>query len=171
MRLEFEAFYEEYYSSIYNYVYFTTREPDAAEDLTGTIFEKIFRNQDQFDEEKSSLATWVYAIARNQITDHYRTGSKKSRLFSQAPLPEELPDQTPGPEEKLLADHRQELLHGQLALLPQRDREVLVLRYYGNCSSKEIATMMKTTEAHINVVVHRALRKLKKGIMEHQVDL
>ena len=171
MRLEFEAFYEEYYSSIYNYVYFTIREPDAAEDLTGSIFEKIFRSQDQFDEGKSSLSTWVFAIARNQITDHYRSGSKKNRFFSQAPLPEELPDQNPGPEEKLLADHRQELLHGQLALLPQRDRDALVLKYYGNCSSKEIASMLETTETHINVVIHRALRKLKKRIMEHQIDL
>ena len=83
---DFDRFYEEYFPKVYNYCYFQIRHRQWAEDLTSAIFEKVLRRYHQFDPGKGSLSTWVFAIARNQITDHYRTGSKKNRLFSRIPF-------------------------------------------------------------------------------------
>lgn len=63
-----------------------------AEDILQDVFLKIHRNLDQLGDDER-VAPWVYRIARNQITDHYRNRDKDARLNEKVPIPEPHEDQ------------------------------------------------------------------------------
>ena len=72
---EFERIYQEYYLKILTFIH--KRVPDLyeAEELTGDVFLSFYRNMDSYDEEKGSIATWLYAITANRLKNYY--GDKK----------------------------------------------------------------------------------------------
>lgn len=69
---EFERIYQEYYLKILTFIH--KRVPDLyeAEELTGDVFLPFYRNMDSYDEEKGSIATWLYAITANRLKNYYR---------------------------------------------------------------------------------------------------
>ena len=69
---EFERIYQEYYLKILTFIH--KRVPDLyeAEELTGDVFLSFYRNMDSYDEEKGSIATWLYAITANRLKNYYR---------------------------------------------------------------------------------------------------
>ena len=69
---EFECIYQEYYLKILTFIH--KRVPDLyeAEELTGDVFLSFYRNMDSYDEEKGSIATWLYAITANRLKNYYR---------------------------------------------------------------------------------------------------
>ncbi|MEI3471817.1 MAG: sigma-70 family RNA polymerase sigma factor [Blautia faecis] len=79
---EFERIYQEYYLKILTFIH--KRVPDLyeAEELTGDVFLSFYRNMDSYDEEKGSIATWLYAITANRLKNYYRD---KDSLFSGNP--------------------------------------------------------------------------------------
>jgi len=69
---EFECIYQEYCLKILTFIH--KRVPDLyeAEELTGDVFLSFYRNMDSYDEEKGSIATWLYAITANRLKNYYR---------------------------------------------------------------------------------------------------
>ena len=72
---EIERIFQEYYLKILTFIH--KRVPDLyeAEELTGDVFLSFYRNMDSYDEEKGSIATWLYAITANRLKNYY--GDKK----------------------------------------------------------------------------------------------
>ena len=67
---EFECIYQEYCLKILTFIH--KRVPDLyeAEELTGDVFLSFYRNMDSYDEEKGSIATWLYAITANRLKNY-----------------------------------------------------------------------------------------------------
>ena len=81
---EFERIYQEYYLKILTFIH--KRVPDLyeAEELTGDVFLSFYRNMDSYDEEKGSIATWLYAITANRLKNYYRdkkTGNSSGKIL------------------------------------------------------------------------------------------
>ena len=167
----FNEFYEEYYKKIYNFVYFKTGDAFIAEDLTCVVVEKALMNLKRFDEAKSSLNSWVFTIARNSIIDHYRLKSSSETHFEEG---EEvlIPDKvTPGAEDQLVETERAEAIAGLLKTLSEQEREIVILKFWGGLKNIEIAEQMGMKQNNINVIVFRALKKLKSLIDEKNISL
>ena len=149
--------FEEYYPKIYNYIYYRVLHKETAEDLTSDVFYKALAFAASFDERKASYKTWLYTIAHNIVANHYR--NKKNILaiddFDTLPAGDRVEDNYETTE-----DFRR--LHELLKSLPEREREVVALRFWGELTYKEIATRIGMREKSVSSMMSRLTRKLEK---------
>jgi RNA polymerase sigma-70 factor (ECF subfamily) len=156
----FEKMFVVYFPKIYNYVYFRVRDVDTAEDLTADVFLRAYRYYDSFSEEKSSIYTWLCAIARNLLNDYY---TKTKRLPVSVLL-----DETISASDDIEADvERNELLR-RLAILTgrldEKKRNILAMKYMLDMSHREIARELNMTENALGVALHRIIAGLRKEL-------
>jgi RNA polymerase sigma factor (sigma-70 family) len=156
---DFARVYSENVWRVYGFLAYRVRTREIAEDLTQLTFERALRAWSRFDPRRASESTWLLAIARNLLIDHHR----RDRSRQHQPIDEELLPMVEGPEQHLGASP--ELLEA-LAQLAERDREVLALRFGGDLTGPEIATMLGLSLANVQQILSRSLRKLRRLLEE-----
>ena len=136
---------------VYAYVAYRVGEGPDAEDITSDVFERALRHRDQYDPRRGEPAAWLVGIARRCISDH----------FADRVVPvESVPDE-PAPGE-LAADAASRLdFVGILATLPERDRELLALRYGADLTARQIGELLDLRTNAVEVALHRALQLVK----------
>ena len=161
-RPEFEKAYQEHSPAIYRFIYWQTKNPELAQDLTSSVFEKAWRSRASF--KGGSVKAWLYRIARNSVIDHWR---KKRELLMEdfAGLSDQLESSA------AQYDYDREQLAWQLARaldqLPENLRSVVVLRFIEGLSARQVGETLGLTEVNVRVMQYRALRKLK-GWIDHE---
>ena len=130
---------------------------DCAQDVMATLWQKAHL----FDPARASVATWVYTIARNRRIDLARRVR---------PDPEELPwgpEPEPDQDEALILQQETERLGAALALLPEKQRELIERAYYGDLSHTEIADEtglpLGTIKSRIRLALDRLRQQLTEG--------
>jgi len=149
----FEGVYEEHVWRVYGFLSYRVRNRELAEDLTQATFERALRAWARFDPRRASEASWLLAIARNLLIDHWR----RSRQAID-PVDERVLGASPGPEERFAAS---EELIDALSQLGQREREVIALRFGGDLNAPEIAAMLGLSVANVQQMTSRSLRILR----------
>jgi RNA polymerase sigma-70 factor (ECF subfamily) len=151
----FEAAYEAHAKSIYNFLFWRTRDVQLSEDLTSRTFEKAWTGRQGF--RGGSTKAWLHRIASNVLIDHWR--KKKDLGLEDAEL---LPDETrPAMAELLDKQARIEQLSQALEKLPADMRAVVQQRFIEGLPSKEVAKRLELSESNVRVIQYRALKKLK----------
>jgi RNA polymerase sigma-70 factor (ECF subfamily) len=132
----------------------------TAEDLTSATFERVVRSWQRFDPERGNERTWILAIARNLLTDHFRRqGRAEAVSVDEHPgLLEHLGALDPALERSLSVEE----LRRWLAPLGPREREILALRYGADLEGVEIARMLDLTPANVHQILSRSLRRLRE---------
>jgi RNA polymerase sigma-70 factor, ECF subfamily len=155
-RQEFEDQYALHSQAIYRFLYWQSRDLLLAEDLASSTFERAWRARSSFD--GGSARAWLYRIARNLLTDHWR---RQKTLLLDDML--ELEDED-APNLAKEIDRRADalLLRAALAKLPDRLRLVLVLRFIEGLSSVEAAEVMQVAPGNVRVLQYRALKQMKE---------
>jgi RNA polymerase sigma-70 factor (ECF subfamily) len=151
--------YRENVDAVYAFCAYSV-DVTTAEDLTAATFERVVRSWRRFDSERASERTWILAIARNLLTDHFRRQGR-ARLVSVEEHPavlDRLVDEK-GPLEEELAREELERL---LSPLSPRDREVLALRFGADLDGAEIAELLDLTTANVHQILSRSLRRLRE---------
>lgn len=156
----FAQLYDDEIWSVYGFFGYRVRSREEAEDLTQLTFERALRAWDRFDPGRASPRTWLLAIARNLLIDHYRS----DRSAREEPLPDgEAADSLIGHESDPagaalgLAPELEEALSG----LPERARELIALRFGGELTGPEIAEITGLTVTNVQQILSRALRTLR----------
>jgi len=156
----FAAFYEEHIRRIYGFFGYRLGSREDAEDLTQITFERALKAWHRFDEERASGSTWLIAIARNLLIDHYRHGASKRR---ERPLEPEDGDETKhviesSPQGKLGISPE---LERALSRLRDRERELVALRFGAELTGPEIAMLTGLSLANVQQILSRSLRRLR----------
>src|ERR687897_43401 len=73
----FAPLYEEHVWRVYGFFGYRLGSREDAEDLTQLTFERALKAWDRFDGRRASASTWLMAIARNLLVDHYRRGGSE----------------------------------------------------------------------------------------------
>jgi RNA polymerase sigma-70 factor (ECF subfamily) len=153
---DFGELYENEIWSVYGFFAYRVPSVATAEDLTQQTFERALRAWGRFDPQRSAARTWLLAIARNLLIDHYRADVlRRQQAIEDVPegqLGSELPEFDLGLDPGLAE---------ALADLVPRDREVLALRFGGDLSGPEIAQMTGLTVANVQQILSRSLRRLR----------
>ena len=149
--------YTDYYAKVYGYLVSKINSRENAEDLASEVFLKIYEKIDTFDESKASLSTWIYTITRNTLTDYYRT----RMVFEEVP---ETHDAGISVEDEICSGEMLEALARGLSALDERERNIIILRFYSGKTLKEIAESMDISYAYVKVLQNKAFDKLKKYI-------
>lgn len=151
--------YDLYVEKIYRFVYFKIPVKEEAEDITSTVFLKVWNYLIEYAEKEiDSFSGLIYKVARNSVIDFYRSRSQTHEL----PLAEMEEIKA---EENLLQktetafEARQ--LMSLIKKLKQDYQEAMLLRYVDDLSIGEIAKILGKSQISVRVMLHRAVKKLK----------
>jgi len=151
---------------IFRMVYYRTRSPMDAEDLTQDIFLQAFKNLSGL-KDTGKFKSWLYSIAVNKVIDFNRK-KRFQRLFGSLAGREDEALTGPGHEDNpdaLVHLMKQDFwghVRRLLDKLSKMEREVFILRFLDHLSIKEVSQVMKKSESTIKTHLHRALGKFRQ---------
>ena len=151
-----DEMFEKYYPKIYNYVYYRVMHKETAEDITSETFCKAVAGKNGYDSVRASYSTWLFTIAHNCVLNYYRAKKFEISLDGYADIPN-----YDSLDDALIADEELERLYTLLKTLPERERTILALRFWGEFSYAEIAAQMGLTEKNTGVILSRTIAKIK----------
>jgi RNA polymerase sigma factor (sigma-70 family) len=170
-----ESLISKHLSKVYTYILLTIKNQQLAEDLFQETFIKVIQSlRGGKYKDNGRFLSWVIRIAHNLIIDHFRKEKQMNSvsnddtevdLFNSKKLSDK------NIEEVIVSSQIRAELRGLINELPTDQREVVLLRHYGELSFKEIADQ---TNVSINTALGRmryALINLRKLIKEKDLSL
>jgi RNA polymerase sigma-70 factor (ECF subfamily) len=132
----FEMLYRRYARPVFGLALRRLGDRMRAEDAVQEAFAAVWRSARTYKPERGAGAPWLYAVARNAIVDRSRSRSDPPGEARDVPASE------PGPEERTEAAYVSWRVHRALEELPQKERDVIELAYYGGLSQSEVADFL-----------------------------
>jgi RNA polymerase sigma-70 factor (ECF subfamily) len=158
----FETLYHRYARRVYGYIASRIAHPQDVEDVVAEVFLRVIKHLDQIrNRQQASFAAWLFVIARHAVADHYRQNGRHESLLS-------LEDAEPCLSGEKQPDHifseneEAARLYRMILTLPERQREIVTLRYYGGLHNQEIAAVLGIGEKTVSAYLSRALNELQK---------
>jgi RNA polymerase sigma-70 factor (ECF subfamily) len=158
--------YDLYVDKIYRFIFFKISSVEEAEDLTAETFLKVwgYLNSEKKVENVKAL---LYRVARNLVVDLYRQRAQAEKVELNGEEGEWLAEEETT-EELVGITLEIEKLQEHLAKLKEDYREVIILRFVEELSFQEIAKIMDKSKGAVRVLIHRALKTLKKIISDEK---
>lgn len=159
----FAGIYDIFIDPIYRYVYYRVKSVDA-EDLVETVFLKVWENIRQYKPRKKSFSAWIFRIAHNLVVDYYR--SSKGNMIEE--LTPQVPDQSRehNPIRVTQGVLDQDALKEAIGKLKKQYQEVIIYKFINDLSNKEIADILKKSEGSLRILQFRALKALKRELLD-----
>ena len=158
---DFERLFRDCAEDVHGYAISLLGDRAAAEDVTALAFERLYRSRGRLDRSRGAPRAWLFAIARNAALDELR---RRRRHPAAGAEPAPAPDRE-GFEAIEHADRRASV-HAALMALPLREREVVLLKFHGQLTNREMARALGISESNAGTRVHRALQRLRDTCAE-----
>lgn len=159
-REAFLTLYDRYVSRVERYIAGRTHSADV-EDIVSTTFLRALTGIGSYRADRGTFVAWLFTIARNAVTDRYRTSQDGS-----AEDPDWTPDAAPGPESQVLAREEQHAVHLALQSLTPDQRDALALRYFAELPFADIAHALGKSKPATKMLVRRGLDALHRTLEE-----
>jgi len=163
----FLALYKKYYHSLLFIGLNEIRDAQLAKDIIQQLFLYIWEKRKTLQEADNVKSYLVTSFLR-KLSSEWKKSAKSSGL--QVAWVYNSMDPQPGPEELLIKKDGQEqltkLLMSHISNLPNRQRDLIVLRFYEGLSYDEIVQQTGLSHRTVYNKVHEALKKLKTGIVK-----
>lgn len=154
----FTEIYERCQPAVYRYIFYQVSDATIAEDLTSEVFVRLVDKIDRFTYRGRPLLAWLYAIARNLVTDHHRRAKLSQPLEPEKqPIADEV-DVEEAVEDKL-AQHR---VIAAIPRLTEEQRQVILLRFIEGLDNASTASILNKSVNAVKALQHRALAALRR---------
>ncbi|MGH7643327.1 MAG: RNA polymerase sigma factor [Candidatus Dormibacteria bacterium] len=163
----FGELYDHYFPQIYRYVASRVRSAELAEDITSEVFFKALRAIGRYRPSGHPFSAWLYQIAVNTITDHYRSHKRSADSLESGP---ELASGGTAVDDQVA--ERLELDQIWLAIdsLPEQQRTAMTLKYAEDLPLAEIGRIMGKSEGAIKLLVFRGTATLRAALRPLPVE-
>lgn len=151
-----QQLFDWYYQKMYRFAYARIGNQDAAEEVASEVFAAAAKGIGRYKQTGAPFAAWLYRIARNKTAD-YLTSHRRHPVIS-IDLVEVAGGAWTGNVEDA-ADLATALSH-----LTREQQEVIVLRFYSDCSLQVAAVALGKSVGAVKVLQHRALTALRKRL-------
>jgi RNA polymerase sigma factor (sigma-70 family) len=142
-----------------------TGSSELARDVVQETFIKFQRNGSVAPEK---TASWLFTVCRNGALNVCR--KEKRMLYLDEEIAESRRDLEPMPFEKIEQREASGFLMKILATLPPRQQEVLQLKFQNDLSYHDIAEITKTSANSVGVLIHSALKTLRRRYAQSAKD-
>ena len=154
-----ETVYQSHMNALYSYLLRICGHPQTAEDLVQDTFIKAYDHLEVYRGE--NVRPWLFRIAYNAYIDWYRREKRQLQTDPQM-LAELSRDATPGPEESYMLREQVEKWFQAVSALPEKSRQVILLRDYYDFTYEDIAHILKLSLSNVKVTLLRARRKIRE---------
>jgi RNA polymerase sigma-70 factor (ECF subfamily) len=132
-----------------------------AEDLVHDVFIEVWNRADQFDPERGSVRTWISVITRSRCIDRTRLSRWKNRETSEEIDGSEFPAENSSKRPGRRADDYK--IRRRIERLPDDQRDVVILAYFGGFSSSEIASRLSIPIGTVKSRMRLAMSKFREA--------
>jgi len=163
----FDLLVRRYKDPLLNFIYRFLGDLVEAEDIVQETFFRVYKNKHYY-KEVAKFSTWIYTIAGNLAKTELRR-RKRRRVFSihketAAEKELELPDLQSDPEKEVNTIVTEKIIQKAITSLPQKFRQVIVLRDIQGFSYEEISSIIKVPLGTVKSRVNRARLKLQEDL-------
>jgi RNA polymerase sigma-70 factor (ECF subfamily) len=153
---DWNAVYADQLPRIYNYFRFRAGRSHDIEELTARTFEKAWRARAKYRRDLAGFSTWLFAIARNVMVDHFRADAIRVRA---ATAPDTTDQVTP--ESDAISGSDMARLEFLTADLPDRHKELIALKYGAALNNRLIARITGLSESNVGTTLQRIVERLR----------
>ncbi len=161
----FEELVLKYEKTVYNLALRMVGDRDDAFDMTQEAFIKAYGSLSSFRGD-SKFSVWIYRITTNVCLDFLRSKSRKQQVSltvsddddEDAQL--DIPDPSSTPEQQLIKKISMQSVEEGLKTLPDKQRQILVMRELGGMSYAEIGKALSLEEGTVKSRIFRARKRL-----------
>ena len=166
------ALYDRFSRLVYSMALNVVNDEAAAEEITQDVFLNVWKKASSYDVSHAKVVTWIASIARHRAIDILRARSVRpvNQEFSweEEPL---LEIASPLDVEKEAELHqRQQKVRLALTKLPQDQRKVMALAYFGGYSHSEMAKMLNEPIGTVKTRLRLAMQKLRQFLDEERIQ-
>lgn len=146
------------------------RDAADAEEVVADAFSQVWRSAGSFDAGRGSVVAWISTIVRTRALDLIRSQKRRARMLDRAELSAEegtspgLGTGAPGVERGAEQSEAQVLVRGALRALPEAQREVLELAYFGGLSQSEIAARLDEPLGTVKTRMRSGMEKMRQAL-------
>jgi RNA polymerase sigma-70 factor (ECF subfamily) len=166
-RQAFAELYSQLEKPLFRFVRTKLNDPFASADILQEVFLEIWRSAGSF-QERSSVKTWVFAIAYRKVMDVFR---KDRRLAGEDEMPDQV-DEAQDAVQCIIAAQEKDMVQYCLKALKPEHRSAIELTFFEDMSYREVAQVIgipegtaKTRVFHAKSLLMRCLQaRLKKGM-------
>lgn len=156
--------YDRYNRPVYSFAYRMLGDRDQAEDLVQEVFLRAWRRAAGFSDARGSLISWLLSITHNMAIDELRKRQRRPQKASSTEpdlLMNALRDPDEPVEVQAVATEYRRVVLAALGEIPDNQRQVLELGYFGGMTQREIAEYLNTPLGTIKTRMRLGLRKLQ----------
>jgi RNA polymerase sigma-70 factor (ECF subfamily) len=162
-----------YHRRVYNICFRFSGSVSDAQDLTQEVFIKLYRTLDTYDASRGAFMTWLAAMTRNLLVDHFRRTRQErltesldaSRAEHEGESPSaaaQLPDPRPSPDIFVQSRQAQHMVQQALQKLSPELREAVILRDLEDMDYREIAQVLQVPEGTVKSRINRGRTELAR---------
>ncbi|MEH3052675.1 MAG: sigma-70 family RNA polymerase sigma factor [Patulibacter minatonensis] len=159
----FDRIYREHRRSVYLTAMRITKDPALADDVTHDVFVRLWRRPGSFDRARGELAPYLRLMARSRALDLWRerqaAGRAQDRLV--AAVDTEMQLLVDDPLAEAVASDRATTVRRALEVLPESQREAVVLAYWGGLTAEEISRKVDVPLGTVKSRIRLGLAKLR----------
>ena len=154
---EIELLFTKYYNDALLYTVSLSKDPSISEDIVANAFYKALTTADD-DERIVNFKAWLFTVCRNLYFSSRRRHSNKKV----DPLDDGYADESESIVDEIIRDEEYRALYRAIELLPENQKEVILLYYFENLQIKDICKIVGKSETNVKVTLSRAREGLKK---------
>jgi RNA polymerase sigma-70 factor (ECF subfamily) len=156
---------------IYKLAYLVTQNSQDAHDVTQETFIRLVDVINRYDAEKAAFETWLYTIVVNLARDHLRKRKRLPLPWELIPKGGEMVAEDGQPERSSLNREWQQEIWEAVNSLSDKQRIVVILRYYADLSCQEIAEILSCPEGTVHSRLYYARLALENLLTEREAVL
>ena len=155
------ALYERHVTAVYRFMFYRTGDEMVAEDLTSQVFVNVLNGIHRYEIRGLPFRAWLFRIARARLADYYRKAERQAEgeaSLIKARAAVHSPGRAPDDQ------FRYENLRQALDYLTPAELDAVLLRFVGDLTHREVATIINSNENAVKSKIRRALTKMRRVI-------
>jgi RNA polymerase sigma-70 factor (ECF subfamily) len=168
-RTAFAFLYDRYAKPVYALAAHILGRAEA-EEVVQEVFLRLWNRADQFDAKKGPFRAWFMAVARHRVLDEIKRRNRQERLIVAAGEIERLLSEASDPaadaEEEAWLHERSRAVVEALKSLPDDQRRVLILAYFGGLSQSSMAERLGWPLGTVKKRIRLGLQKLRLALLQ-----
>ena len=161
--------YDRHGSTVYALARAIVGERADTEEVVADAFGQAWRTAGQFDPARGSVPAWLATITRTRALDLVRARGRRSKVLARAAQESDAGFATPlapsdAPDRDVERQETRQLVTRSLRGLPEAQRRVIELAYFGGLSHSEIAAELKEPLGTVKTRLRAGMEKLRDAL-------
>ncbi len=156
----FSSLFRKYYESLYQFARRLVKDPQSAENVVQDVFVRIWLTRQECNIH-SSVKSYLYTAVKNHSLNYLKREKTRIRVSEETNYQGHF-NQTP--EQELIEKENYEAVHREIEKLPEKCRQIYLMKRYDNLTYAEIAEILQISINTVKTQMKRAIKTLHKNL-------